>query len=135
MKSEQEALIRVHGAWNGWRTAEVRLADLEHIHWLQPDRAPRQLVHGHILCRDLVSGDIPHECEGTPGPHRLLVCVIKNHNTAAVYAEVARRADDAFQMSQGAVPARRHVQRRNSVRPPWWASDASKRTFHNADKR
>jgi hypothetical protein len=78
----------------------VRLADLEHVHWLQPERAPRQLLHGYISCVNVVSGDIPHECAGTPGPHRLLVCVIKHHNTAGTYAEIARRADDALPMPQ-----------------------------------
>jgi hypothetical protein len=98
--SQQEALICVQGAWNGWRTAEVRLRDLEHVHWLQPSRAPRQLVHGYISCLNVISGDIPHECDGTSGPHRLLVCVIKHHNTAGTYAEVARRANDNLPMPQ-----------------------------------
>jgi hypothetical protein len=48
----------------------------------------------------VVSGDIPHECTGTPGPHRLLVCVIKHHNTAGVYAEVARRANETLPVPQ-----------------------------------
>jgi hypothetical protein len=100
MQSEQDALICVQGAWNGWKTAEVRLADLEAVHWLQPERAPRQMVHGYISCMNLLSGDIPHECQGTPGPHRLLVCVIKHHNTATAYAEVARRADHTMRVSE-----------------------------------
>jgi hypothetical protein len=98
--SDQEALVCVQGAWNGWRTAEVRLGDLEHVHWLQPQRAPRQLLHGYISCMKVVSGDIPHECTGTPGPHRLLVCVIKHHNTAGLYAEVAQRASETLPVLQ-----------------------------------
>lgn len=98
--SEHDALICVQGAWNGWRTAEVRLGDLEHVHWLQPERAPRQLLHGYISCMKVVSGDVQHECAGTPGPHRLLVCVLKHHNTAGLYAEVARRASDTLLVPQ-----------------------------------
>ena len=100
MQSDQDALICVQGAWNGWKTAEVRLRDLEHVHWHQPTRAPRQMLHGYVTCGSLLSGDIPHECVGAPGSHRLLVCVIKHHNTAAVYAEVARRAGQTVRVSE-----------------------------------
>jgi hypothetical protein len=100
MLSDQEALICVQGAWNGWKTAEIRLSDLEHVHWLQPERAPRQMVHGYISCGNLLSGDIPHECDGASGPHRLLVCVIKHHNTATAYAEVSRRANQTVRVSE-----------------------------------
>jgi hypothetical protein len=78
--------------WDGWRTAEVRLADLQNIHWLQPERAPRPLVHGYVSCR-CVAGGLSHECDRTKGPHTLLVCVLKKHVVPSVYAEIARRAD------------------------------------------
>jgi hypothetical protein len=88
-----ETLIRVHRDWNGCRTAEVRLGDLQQTHWFQPPGAPRPLVHGYMSCTSIVSGDIPHDCNRTDEPHRLLVCVLKKHNLASAYMELARRAD------------------------------------------
>jgi hypothetical protein len=93
MQPEDATLIRVQREWNGWRSAQVRLDHLHDVHWFQPDRAPRQLVHGYVSCASIVDGDIPHECSLTQGPHRLLVCVLKRHTTPGAYAELARRAD------------------------------------------
>jgi hypothetical protein len=94
MQGEDGTLIRVQTEWNGWRSAEVRLNDLHDVHWFQPDRAPRPLVHGYISCASIVDGHIPHDCQRTSGPHRLLVCVLKRHITPGAYAELARRAGD-----------------------------------------
>jgi hypothetical protein len=62
MHTSDDMLIRVHGAWDGWRHAEVRLRDLQIIHWLQPERAPQRLLHGYVLCSGITAGDIPHDC-------------------------------------------------------------------------
>jgi hypothetical protein len=88
-----ETLIRVHRDWNGYRSAEVRLSDLEQIHWFQPLGAPRPLVHGFVSCASIVSGDIPHKCGPADGPHSLFVCVLKKHTVLSAYAELTRRAD------------------------------------------
>jgi len=87
--------ISVRSAWNGWETAEIRLADLNDIHWLQPTGAPKPLVHGYVSCQCIVEGQIPHDCPGTRPPHRVLVCVLKNHTIASVYTQLTRRADAA----------------------------------------
>lgn len=89
----KETLIRVQSDWNAWRTAEVRLGDLQNIHWRQPRGAPSPLVHGHVSCSSIVSGDIPHRCTHADAPHRLLVCVLKRHTIPAAYTELTRRAD------------------------------------------
>ena len=94
MPTRDEMLVCVHGEWDGWRTAQVRLRDLQVIHWLQPGRAPIPLLHGYISCADIMTGEIPHDCARTAGPHRVLVCVLKRHNGAGAYAELARRADE-----------------------------------------
>jgi hypothetical protein len=94
MRASDEMVIRVQSEWNGWRNAEVRLADLRDVHWFQPTRAPHALVHGYILCSNIVIGDIPHDCDCRSAPHRLLVCILKTHTIATVHAELARRADE-----------------------------------------
>jgi hypothetical protein len=93
MRAPDELVIRVQSEWNGWRNAEVRLGDLRDVHWFQPTRAPQALVHGYILCSHIVIGDIPHDCARRSAPHRLLVCILKRHTIASVYADLARRAD------------------------------------------
>jgi hypothetical protein len=94
MRAPDEMVIRVHSEWNGWRNAEVRLDDLQDVHWFQPAGAPHALVHGYIFCSDIVVGDIPHVCDRKSAPHRLRVCILKRHAIASVYAELARGADE-----------------------------------------
>ena len=98
MQGLDDMPIPVNREWNGWRTAEVRLGELQDIHWLKPNGAPVPLVHGYILCTSFVNGEIPHECERTPRPHRLLVCVVKRHLEPNVYVELARRAAEQQSM-------------------------------------
>ena len=93
MQVHDDMLIRVQSDWNGWRKADVRLGDLRDVHWFQPTRAPRALVHGYISCLNILTGDIPHDCDQRSAPHRLHVCILKRHTIPAVYAELARRAD------------------------------------------
>jgi hypothetical protein len=93
MQVTDDKVICVQREWDGWKTAEVRLRDLLDIHWRQPTRAPRALVHGYISCTDIIAGEIPHGCEHTGVSHRLLVCVLKRHSAPSAYAELARRAD------------------------------------------
>lgn len=87
-----ESLIHVHREWNGYSTAYVRLRDLQEIHWFQPLRAPRPLLHGYVSCTSIVSGEILHDCNDADAPHRLFVCVLKKNTLPAAYAELVQRA-------------------------------------------
>jgi hypothetical protein len=87
-----DMVIRVHRTWSGCTTAEVRLTDLQELHWVQPAGAPRPLLHGYVSCDILLSGALPHECTRPDAPHRLLVCVLKKHNVPAAYTELLRGA-------------------------------------------
>lgn len=87
-----DVIIRVHSNWDAWQTGAVRVGDLEEVHWFQPARAPRVMLHGYVSCDCLVGGGCLHECDRTSAPHRLRVCVVKRHATAPVYAELVRRA-------------------------------------------
>ena len=98
-------LIRVHGSWSGWRSAEVHLADLEDVHWRQPPGAPHALIHARVWCTRRWTGDLPHDCDRRSAPHRLLVCVLKRHTTATIYAELARLADQRHAGHAAAPPA------------------------------
>jgi len=92
MPALDHLLIPVQREWKEWRTAMVRLADLQNIHWWQPDGAPVPLVHGYVLCTSFLIGDIPHDCDRARVPHRLLVCVLKKHIAPNAHAELVRRA-------------------------------------------
>lgn len=120
MRASDERVIRVQSAWNGWRSAEVRLSDIREVHWFQPTRAPRALVHGYMFCSNIVTGEIPHDCDRRTAPHRLLVCILKSHTIVTVYAELARRADErrTLHWTDAAVAG---VQRRSTpVDTPKW---------------
>ena len=92
--NQAELMIRVHRAWNGWRSAEVRLSDLHDVHWRQPPGAPHPLIHAYVSCDQIVGGAIPHECSyPSPVPHEMLVCVLKHHTLCAPYADLVRSAN------------------------------------------
>jgi hypothetical protein len=93
MLADSEKLVVVQREWDGWHTSLVRLSDLENVHWFQPHHAPRPLLHAEVVCTNIREGDIPHNCEVTPPPHRLTVCVLKRHISASVFADLAARAD------------------------------------------
>ena len=97
--SHVDALVVIQREWNGWRSAMVRLADLEDVHWSRPGGAPCALIHASVRCNRLVAGDIAHECHLTPPPHRLVVCVLKRHTAAGVFEALARRADERSSQS------------------------------------
>jgi hypothetical protein len=91
--SDDTLLIRIQSEWDGWRSAEVPLGDLREVHWYQPARAPHALVHAYISCASIATGDIPHDCDRRSS-HALRVCILKSHTLPAVYAELAKRADE-----------------------------------------
>ena len=86
------AFVVVQRDWNGWRTATVPVEDLEDIHWLQPHGAPRPLIHAYIPCSHIRAEELQHDCDGISAPHRVLVCVLKCHTPAKVFADLAGRA-------------------------------------------
>lgn len=89
----QTALVVVQRAWSEWRTALVRVSDLEDVHWFRPAGAVRPLIHGYVWCDKIVSGRLSHDCSKSPCPHRVLVCLLKSHTTGCVFDELARRAN------------------------------------------
>ncbi len=93
MPPQAATLIRVYDQWDGWHCAEVRIDDFMGVHWFQPPGAPHRLVHGFILCTSVVTGHIPHDCEGGSVPHRLLVCVVKKQTAPTAFEDLVRRAE------------------------------------------
>ena len=87
-------LVVVQRDWNGWRKAMTPMAALQDVHWHQPSGAPRPLIHAYVSCRDLTSGDVPHDCAGR-GAHRLLVCVLRQHTAPSVFGALVERANAA----------------------------------------
>ena len=87
-------LVVVQRDWSGWRKAMTPMTALEHVHWHQPAGAPRPLIHAYVSCKDLTSGDVPHECAGQAA-HRLLVCVLRQHTAPSVFGALVERANAA----------------------------------------
>jgi hypothetical protein len=84
MNADTGMLVPVRCAWNAWQTVEVHLEDLQNVHWYQPQGAPRPMLHAYVDCTK-TDGRIAHDCRSTPGPHRLLVCVLKRQATPPAY--------------------------------------------------
>jgi hypothetical protein len=87
----EDTCVSVQREWDGWQSADVRVGDLEDIHWWQPPRAPRPLLHAYITLSKL--GDIAWagvtEAAATT---RLLVCVLKSHTPPDTYTALASRS-------------------------------------------
>jgi hypothetical protein len=98
--------VVVQRDWNGWRTATVLMEDLQDVHWFQPRGAPRPLIHAHVCCSKILSGEIPHDCAPTPVPHRVRVCVLKSHTAQRVFEKLAGLADEHLYLSASTPPAR-----------------------------
>ena len=86
-----ERLIRVHGQWCGWQSAEVPFDALMNVHWRQPPAAPHEFLHGFVNCHRFINGDIPHNCGGEA--HTLLVCVLKHHAMPSLFAALCQEAN------------------------------------------
>lgn len=99
-RHDEDVLVRVHRSWDGWQQAEVKLGSLRNVHWFQPARAPHEMIHAVVSCADIISGEIPHECDGSSAPHDLHVCLVKRHFVPSAYAELVRRAITIAQSSR-----------------------------------
>ena len=93
MARYDDMLIRVQAHWNDWSDAAIRVSDLHDLHWHRPTGAPHAILHGYISCSRILMGDIPHWCDPQSAPHRLHVCVLKEHTLSLVYSELIRRAN------------------------------------------
>ena len=85
--------VSVQLEWNGWQSADVRVDDLENVHWWQPPGAPRALLHAYVMSAKLNAG----ECVGSTNANdslqqRLLVCVLKSHTPPATYSALVSRS-------------------------------------------
>ena len=92
MKPHGEGAILITAPWNDWRSARVTAKDLLDLHWHQPSGAPKPLLHAYVSCADLFAGELSHVCDASTAPHRIRVCILKRHNTADAYSELASRA-------------------------------------------
>jgi hypothetical protein len=111
MPTTGDSLVRVHESWKGWRSAQVRVRDVEDVRWVQPRGAPHPLIHGYVACTRLVNGELRHECDPAFRPCYVLVCVLKHHNVLTSYAALARCADS------GEAGATRHAYSGDITRP------------------
>jgi len=84
--------ISVRLRWDSWKAALVAIEDLQDVHWARPLHAPRELLHAFVSCNRIPADVLPHPCSPTDAPHRLLVCILKGHTPASVYAELECRA-------------------------------------------
>jgi hypothetical protein len=105
VREDRTTLVRIEPSWDAWISAEVRICDLEDVHWHQPPGAPQPLLHGYVWCDHLMSGTLPHGCYSRPGPHRVRVCILKKHVLESTYLELVRRGYVAMGRTRHAEPA------------------------------
>jgi hypothetical protein len=93
MQQSNDVIVRVHESWNGWRSSEVRVDDLQDVRWGRPPAAPHAMIQAWVWCTQLQAGNLVHACDRTPKPHRIPVCVLKHHVIATTYAGLVNRAN------------------------------------------
>ena len=111
MNVDGRTLVKVRGGWTDWHSALVPVDALQELHWCQPLGAPRPIMHAYLLCTDVVDGGIPHDCDRSAAPHRLLVCILRHDITPDVHTCLVRRV-----AVRGAAPSA--VQEASSNDPP-----------------
>ena len=93
MHTSDDARIRVHERWDGWRTTEIPFSALRDVRWVQPNGAPRPFLHGTVLCTNVVGAAFDHVCDPSSAPHDVTVCIVRHDLLASVYLELAARVD------------------------------------------
>jgi hypothetical protein len=90
--------VRRH--WCDQLHAEYRLVDLTGLHWSDNSdgyarRSPNPMVHGYVMCHQMISGDALHPClDGQWPPHRIKVCVVAKDNPKALMVRLKARATE-----------------------------------------
>lgn len=98
MLDTPERYIWVRRQWNDWRSAKVRLSDVDNPHWDDISggvntRSPRPFIHGYVWCNAFIEGDVAHSCTHDEGPHRIKVCVVQKDNGQAAFRHLKELAD------------------------------------------
>lgn len=93
---EEELVVRRQ--WNDWRRATYRIEDIDGLHMSDVGggirkTANRAYLHGYVVCDGMLDGELAHSCRHGPGPHNILVCVLKIDNSRAAYQLLIDRMD------------------------------------------
>ena len=93
----KDNLITIRRHWNDWHLANVRVTDIDGLHFSQTSggvmrRSPRPFLFGYISCDAIVDGEIAHSCRHGQGPHWIKICIVKKDNAKAVYDRLAAMA-------------------------------------------
>ena len=102
------ATVWVRRHWNGWDGAKYRLRNLTNPRWDDVSggvrsRAPRDLVHGYVMCDEELEGELAHACTHGPPPHRIKVCVVAKDNSKEVMSYLKGLASAASRAYYGRV--------------------------------
>lgn len=97
MAVSSEETVKVRRRWNGPDVAETSAEALWDFHYRDDAggvcRAlPRAFLYARVWCDKLGSGALGHFCREGPPPHDLLVCILPNENTAALYERLCAKA-------------------------------------------
>jgi len=79
-----KALVMVRPDRDPSRSFLVRVADLQDVHWVEPPRGPRRLLHAYLRPSGNASPGSRYE--------RVKVCVVEWHTPRFAFAELSRRA-------------------------------------------
>ena len=84
-------LVRVRRHWNCRRIGDVRLGDIDDLHWARTSggtghRSPFVMMYGYVLCDRLVAGTLAHSCVHGEGAHRVKIVVVKKDNPKGIIA-------------------------------------------------
>ena len=86
-----ETIVRVRRHWNRRRIGDVRLGDIDDLHWARTSggtghRSPFVMIYGYLLCDRLVAGRLAHSCVHGERPHRIKIVVVKKDNPKGIIA-------------------------------------------------
>lgn len=84
---QDDPVINVRRHWQSYQSASYRLSSIESLHWSAYSggvvrRAPREFLHGYVMCDGQIGGEVAHSGIHGPCPHRIKVCIVKADNRA-----------------------------------------------------
>lgn len=85
--------IWVRPQWDIPARGRFHAADVRCPYWEWPrvEGAVRAVLFGFVRCDQLVSGELWHDHAG-PGPHLVLVCMVRRDNPGPAYSRLAKMA-------------------------------------------
>jgi hypothetical protein len=95
MSVADQAMIIVRRRWNAPASVELPIAVMHEFHYRNEvggvcRALPRAFLCAHVWCDQVPADSLGHICREDPPPHELLVYILSNDNSPALYQDLLK---------------------------------------------